>query len=153
MAQVWEAVSELRVTGNWVVTGIPRLFYAFEVTLAAGQPHELASLALPTAPPGVPPGATPAEVRADAAVVLCVLNLYPFSPCYRQAVAHFGPTAEGCARLSRKHESAPLVRPPMSSSTTATQGSRLQQERTLSRPLRAGARQRRRRRSRSRRAA
>ncbi len=80
MAQVWEAVSELRVTGNWVVTGIPRLFYAFEVTLAAGQPHELASLALPTAPPGVPPGATPAEVRADAAVVCVFLICTLFRP-------------------------------------------------------------------------
>jgi hypothetical protein len=77
VAQVWEAVSELRVTGNWVVTGIPRLFYAFEVTLAAGQPHELAPLALPTAPPGVPPGATPAEVRVSAGggiVLFCCLK-------------------------------------------------------------------------------
>ena len=74
-AQVWDAVSELRTTGNWVVTSIPRLFYAFEAALAAGQPHDLPALALPLEPPGVPLGASPAEVRPvqSATCTLCTV--------------------------------------------------------------------------------
>ncbi len=62
---MWEAVSELSTTGNWVVTSIPRLIYAFEAALAAGQPHDLPPLSLPLSPPGVPPGASPAEVSLE----------------------------------------------------------------------------------------
>lgn len=70
---MWEAVSELRTTGNWVVTSIPRLSYAFEAALAAGQPHDLPALIVPLEPPGVPIGASPAEVRPrhSATYIVC----------------------------------------------------------------------------------
>lgn len=74
-AQVWEAVSELRTTGNWVVTSIPRLLYAFEAALAAGQPHDLPALSVPLEPPGVPPSASPAEVHPMHLAQTCCADL------------------------------------------------------------------------------
>ncbi len=60
--QVWEAVKELRSEGTWAVESIRQVAPAFEAKLAAGQPHDLPALVVPTTPSGVPADAPPIEV-------------------------------------------------------------------------------------------
>ena len=62
--QVWEAVQELRSEGKWAVESIRQVAPAFEAKLAAGQPHDLPALVVPTTPPGVPADAPAIEVHA-----------------------------------------------------------------------------------------
>ncbi|CAL8461756.1 g1287 [Coccomyxa elongata] len=71
LAQVWEAVMELRSEGTWAVESIRQVAPAFEAKLAAGQPHDLPALVVPTTPPGVPADALPIDAAAS------VLELFP----------------------------------------------------------------------------
>ncbi|KAK9846278.1 hypothetical protein WJX81_000837 [Elliptochloris bilobata] len=80
LGQVWDAVSELRTTGNWVVTSIPRLFYAFEAALAAGQPHDLPPLTIPLTLPGAPLGTSPTEAAAALAAAFPARGLIRLLP-------------------------------------------------------------------------
>jgi hypothetical protein len=62
ISQVWDAISELRESGDWVVNAVPRFYLAFEPQLAAGNPHRVLRTEVPEKPPGIPSSASPSEV-------------------------------------------------------------------------------------------
>lgn len=64
--QVWEAVEDLRASGNWQLPAVPDFSRDFEAVLAVGTPHELDALAVPEGPPCIRGTQSPSEVRSDS---------------------------------------------------------------------------------------